>query len=327
MGAAMNRRHLLALPAGLAGAMLLPVRHAAAASRTIGWIAPESRDTIAPFLEAFKAGLLAVRGGDEVRILDRYATGGPDSVANAVNELQQAGVSVLVTQGAATTAVARIKPAVPVVFGFSADPVAAGVVQSLARPGGNFTGVTFMSVELNPKRIGLVRAALPDCRRIGLLSNTSHFGEENEIAACQRAVEAAGVSLAVYRVANAGEIQASVARALDEGIQALVVLPNSTMVRQASAIAAQCQSRNVPMVSGWASIARAGALFTYGPNLTEAYKRVAHYVMRVLGGAAPSSLPVEQPTILEMVVNLRVATALGLKLPPSLLAQANEIIE
>ena len=323
----MKRRHLLALPAGLAGASLLPARGGFAANRTIGWITIESRENTALFLSAFKSGLQAVRGGEDVRVLDRYATGGPDSVAAAVNELQQQGVSLLVTQGAATPAVAAVKPTVPVVFGYSADPVLAGLAQSLARPGGNFTGVTFMSVELNPKRIGLLRSALPDCRRMGLLSNSRHFGEELEIAACQRAVEPIGISLSVHRVTQADEIQSAVTRALDDGIQALVVLPSAPMVRQGAAIAAQCLARKVPMASGWAPMARTGALLTYGPNLAEAFKRVAHYAMRVLGGAAPDTLPIEQPTVLELVVNLKAAASLGLTLPPTLLAQANEIIE
>lgn len=322
----MKRRHLLALPAGLAAVPFISARSGLAASRTIGWISVESRENTAPFLAAFKTGLQGARGED-VRVLDRYPTGGPDAIAATVNELQQQGVAMLVTQGAATPAVAALKPALPVVFGYSADPVMAGVAQSLARPGGNFTGVTFMSVELNPKRIGLLRAALPDCRKIGLLSNARHFGEEHEIAACQRAVEQIGVSLSPYRVTAPGQISAAVTRALDEGVQALVVLPSSPMVRQAAAIAAQCLGSKIPMASGWASIARSGALLTYGPNLDEAYKRVAQYAMRVLNGAAPSSLPIEQPTVLELVVNMKVAAALGLTLPPSLLAQANEIIE
>lgn len=262
-----------------------------------------------------------------MRVLDRYATTGADAIAATVNELQQRGVDLLVTQGAATHAVFRARPKGPVVFGYSADPVAAGVAQSLARPGGNFTGVTFMSVELMPKRIGLLNMALPGCRKIGLLSNSSHYGEEKEIAACQHAVEPAGISLTAYRVGNVGEMRPTLTRALDEGIQALVVLPSSTMVRQASAIVEQCLDRKVPVVSGWADMARAGALLTYGPNLQEAYKRVAQYAMRVLGGAAPSSLPIEQPSVLELVANMRSAAALGLTLPASLLAQANEIIE
>src|SRR5262245_20793364 len=128
----MKRRHLLAVPGGLAAASILPVRRSAAASATIGWISVESREDSLPFLAAFKSGLAALPGGKDIGVLDRYATGGAGSVASAVNELQQQGIGLLVTQGAATPPVAALKPAVPVVFGFSADPVIAGIAQSLA---------------------------------------------------------------------------------------------------------------------------------------------------------------------------------------------------
>ena len=323
----MKRRNLLAMSAGLAATSLPFARRSFAVTRTVGWISVEPPATIAPFLAAFKAGLLAARGGDQVRVVDRNVTTGADGVAAAVDDLQRQGVSLLVAQGAATPIVARLKPSLPVVFGFSGDPVVAGIVRSLARPGGNFTGMTFMSVELNAKRIDLLRAALPDCRRLGLLSNSMHPGEENEIAACQRAVQPAGIALHTYRVKGAAEVQSAVTRALDDGIHALIALPSSTMVRHSASISAQCLARRVPVASGWASMARDGALLTYGPNLAEAYKRVAQYAMRVLGGAKPSDLPVEQPSVLELVINMKIAAALGLRLPPSLLAQANEVVE
>jgi putative ABC transport system substrate-binding protein len=318
----MKRRTLLA--ASLAA---LPAGRAFAAAHTIGWISPESPETTAPFFNAFKTGMLAQRGGDQIRILDRYVAGGADDMARTVALLQQQGVSLIVTQGTATQPVVRLGPAVPIVFAVSSDPVVAGIVQSLARPGGNATGVTFMSVELNPKRIDFLRAALPACRKVGLLSNSAHSGEEQEIVACQQAVERSGVEMTVYRVGNASEVLPAVARALDDGIQALNVLPSSSMVRQSPAIIAQCLARQVPVVSGWASIARNGALLSYGPNLEESYKRLAAYVMRVLGGAPPRSLPVEQPTVFELIVNMKTAQALGIAMPPTLLAQANEIVE
>ncbi len=310
----------------LAAAITLAARRGFASNQTIGWISPESRETTAPFFEAFKAGMRAIPGGDQVRIDERYVTGGAEVIAAAAVELQQQGVTLIVAQGVAAVPVARAKLAIPVVFGFSADPVVAGIAQSLARPGGNATGVSFMSVELNPKRIDFLRAALPQCRRVALMSNALHFGEENEIAACQRAVQPFGVELSVHRVRGAGEIPAAVTRALD-GTQALLVLPSASMVQQSPVIAAQCLARNIPLVSGWASIARAGALLTYGPKLHEAYKRVAFYVMRVLSGDPPGSLPIEQPSVFELVINMKTSKALGLTLPATLLAQADDLIE
>jgi putative ABC transport system substrate-binding protein len=322
----MNRRHILA--AGLA-APFLGAGRALAAERLIGWISPESANVTAPFFNALQAGLTAAlpAGAEPVRILERYDVNTPAQAAAQIADLQQMGARLIVSQGAATVTVAAAKPSVPVVFGYSGDPVVAGIAQSMSRPGGNATGISFMSVELNPKRIDLLRTALPACRRIALMSNTRHAGEEKEIAACQSAVQPLGIELTAYRGQNAGEIRNALAQALDSGAQAIVMLPSSTMVQLAPSAAADCIARKVPLVSGWATMARAGALFTYGPNLQEAYKRLAVYVVRVLGGAAPATLPIEQPTVLELAINQKTAAALGLTLPPALLAQADEIIE
>ena len=317
----------------LAAAMAVPVSlsagPAAATERLIGWISPESADATRPFFDALKAGLIAAlpASAEPVRILERYNVTTPALAATQVAELQQAGARLIVAQGAATVTVVAAKPSVPVVFGYSGDPVVAGVAQSMSRPGGDATGMSFMSIELSPKRIDLIRTALPDCRKVALLSNARHAGEEKEIAACQSAVQPLGIELAVYRAQSPGEIRATLTQALDNGAQAVVMLPSSSMVQQARVVAADCIARKVPLISGWAEIARAGALMTYGPNLQEAYKRLAHYVVRVLAGTAPSTLPIEQPTILELVVNMKTAAALGLTLPPILLVQANEIIE
>lgn len=322
----MNRRHILA--AGLA-APFLSAGRAHAAERLIGWISPESANVTAPFFNALQAGLTAAlpAGAEPVRILERYDVNTPAQAAAQIADLQQMGARLIVSQGAAAVTVVPAKPSVPVVFGYSGDPVVAGIAQSMSRPGGNATGISFMSVELNPKRIDLLRTALPACRRIALMSNTRHAGEEKEIAACQSAVQPLGIELTAYRGQNAGEIRNALAQALDSGTQAIVMLPSSTMVQLAPSAAADCIARKVPLVSGWATMARAGALFTYGPNLQEAYKRLAVYVLRVLGGAAPATLPIEQPTVLELVINQKTAVAIGVTLPPTLLAQADEIIE
>lgn len=320
----MKRRELIAVLGGAA----IGTTRTHAASRVVGWISPEARETSAPFFNAFKAGVqVNAPSGDTVRVIERYVVGGPDVMAQAVTELQKEGVSLIVAQGAATLLVVRAKPAVPVVFAYSGDPVVAGIVQSFARPGVDATGISFMSLELNPKRIDLLRTAMPECRKAALLSNARHAGEENDIAASQQSAAGAGIELTVWRSPGPAATPAIVSQALDAGAQALVVLPSSPMVQQAAAIVGQCLARKVPVVSGWASIAQAGALLTYGPNLEAAYRRVGWYVMRVLGGAAPASLPVEQPTTFELVINRKTADALGLTLPPSLFAQADEVIE
>lgn len=321
----MNRRHILA--AGLA-APFVGAGRAHAAERLIGWISPESPQAMASFIGAFKAGLAAQTpaGAEPIKVIERYTGGSLESVPAHIAELQQQGVRLIVAQGAASLAVVRANPSVPVVYAYSGDPVVAGMAQSLARPGGNATGMTFMAIELNAKRIDMVRTVLPGCRKVALLSNARHAGEEKEIAVCQGAVERLGIDLTVHRLQAVADLKPALAQALEGGAQAVVVLPSGLMVQQAPALVAGCLERKVPMISGWASIARAGALLTYGPNQQDAYKRVAQYVVKILNGAAPGSLPIEQPSTFELVINMKTA-ALGLTLPPPLLAQADEVIE
>jgi putative ABC transport system substrate-binding protein len=318
----LKRRPLIA---AAAAGFALP-GFARAATRTIGWVSPDTRDTSAPFFEAFHGALRDGLKGEEVRILERYAPKGPTDIATAVADLERQGVVVIVSQGAATQAVVRATKKVPIVFGVSGDPIVAGIAQSLARPGGNATGITFMSVELMAKRIDFLKMAAPASRRLAVLTNTNHAGEDREVAACKSAVEPFDVELTVHGIKATDEIAPTVDRALQEA-QALLVLPSSTMVRAASAMAAQCLVRKVPLVSGWASIAHAGGLMTYGPNLQSAYRRLASYVLRVLDGAQPADLPIEQPTTLELVLNRRSANTIGVGFPETLVAQAEEIIE
>jgi putative ABC transport system substrate-binding protein len=323
----MRRRRLLL--AALLTPTGLTARRAFAAERVVGWISPESREAIAPFLVAFRSGIEShIRAGAQpIRIIERFADGDPARIAGQVAELQQLGVRLIVAQGIATLPVVRADPKVPVVFGYSGDPVVAGIVRSLAQPGVNATGMTFMSVEINPKRIDLVRDILPSCRHIALLSKANHAGEEKEIAACQAAVAPAGINLATYRVHRAAEAAAALERALDSGAEAVIALPSASMIQQTPTLAAGCLRRRVPFVGGWAEMARAGALLSYGANLPEAYRRVASYVIRILDGATAASLPIEQPTTFELVINLKAARQLDLNLPPSLLARADEVIE
>ncbi len=325
-----RRTFLVATTAGtLAGGVTLgaPAR---AADRLIGWISPETPETTGTFTRAFRDGMArqTSSGGADVRILERYAPGAPeDVVARYVDELQQQGVRLIVTQGGATPVTIRARPKVPVVFGYSGDPVAAGFAQSLARPGGNATGLTFLSIELMPKRIGLLRQALPDCRRIALISNARHPGEEREIAACRTVVEAADVKLTVHTFDGVAGFKTAIAAALGSGAQAVLGLPSALMMYNTPLLAAACIEQKVPLISGWSEMARSGALMTYGPNLARAYARIARYAVRILDGTSPDVLPIEQPTELELVINRKTAASIGLALPPSLLAQADELID
>ncbi len=318
----MRRRTLL-------GAALAAPALARAAGRPIGWVSVERPAASAEFLAVFRSALpTAFPSGAEVpAVLDRYAETNPAAVAEQVKELQAAGVSLIVGQGGATPLVVRAKPTVPVVFAFSGDPVVAGVIDSLARPGGNATGMSFMSIELNPKRIGLARELVPGCSKVALLSNRRHPGEEKEIAACQQAVRELGIELADYRVETEAEALAATNEALAKGAQAMLMLSSAGMMRHVAGVSAACSPRKVPLICGWSMFARQGAVLSYGPKLDDCFRRVAWYVARVNGGASPATLPVELPTSFELVINKRAAAGMGLALPPTLLAQADEVIE
>ena len=319
----MKRRTLLA-----AAATPLVFR-ARAATATIGWITVESATAVADFLAAFKAGLASefARSAESPQVLDRYAENSPAGVAAVVKQLQGQGVSLIVTHGLAGPLAIQAKPAVPIVFAYSGDPVQAGMVESLARPGGNATGMTFLSIELSPKRIGFAREIVPGCRKVVLLSNLLHFGEDREIAACQEAVKALGIDMSVRRVQTRDEAVVAAGDALEKGAQAVVTLPSGAMLQHVPALVTACSERRVPLIGGWASFARRGAVLSYGPDLQVCFGRVAWYAARVLGGAAPSTLPIEQPSSFELVINKKAADGLGLTLPVTLLAQANEVIE
>jgi putative ABC transport system substrate-binding protein len=319
----LKRRHLVVGGAGLA----LGARSAAiAATPTIGWVAPDTREAAAPFFRALYEGLRDRMKSSAPQIVERYAPKGPDDVTAATQDLVRQGVSLIVAQGTATLSAVRAAQSVPVVFAFSGDPVLAGAAQSLAQPGGNATGISFMSVELMPKRIDYLRQATPAARRFALLSNARHPGEEREIQSCLEAVASHGISVAVHRVRTLDEVPAATDRALQEA-QALLVLSSAFMVNATPGIAAQCMAKKIPMVAGWASMARAGALMSYGPNLEAGTRRVAYYVERILAGAPPSSLPIELPTAFELMLNRRTAAAIDVPLPATLLAQAEQVID
>ena len=322
----MKRRTLLAtIAAGLA----MPAVRSQAAARQIGWISSDSPQAMAPFVAAFRAGLAAnlPAGAEPVEVVVRHASGAPRVFAEAVAELQATGVRLIVAQGQAAVPVVQAAPSVAVVFAYSGDPVMAGIAQSLARPGGNATGVTFLQIELMPKRVDHLRALAPSCRRIAVISNQLHPGEEMEIEACRRAVSAHGIALAAHRVQSGSDVAAAAASALAGGAEAVLALPSALMVQQAPVIAGACTNARVPLISGWTSIARAGALLTYGPNFADAFRHVARIAVRVLDGAPAGSLPVEQPTTFELAINTATATTIGLGLPPTLLALADVVIE
>jgi ABC-type uncharacterized transport system substrate-binding protein len=215
----------------------------------------------------------------------------------------------------------------PVLFGYSGDPVAAKLVASLARPGGNLTGITFLTLELAGKRVELLKEAAPRISRLAILFNPLHIGEEETVRESQTATQRLGLPLQPFAVHSVAEVTAALDVMVRGRINGVVALPNALIMLQRNAIAEFAVRHRVPTISGWEDFAIDGNLMTYGPNLQEAWRYLATLVDKVLKGAKPGDLPVEQPTTYQLIINLKTAKALGLTIPQSLMLRADRLIE
>jgi putative ABC transport system substrate-binding protein len=282
-----------------------------------------------PNMASFNLGMQRVgrTEGRDYEIVARFADFNYDRFPALIDELLAEKADIIITAGASTRAALLAAKSVPVVFGFSGDPVAAGFVKSLSHPGGNATGVSAMALELAGKRLSLLIETAPTVRRVGVLSNPAHPGEQSEWAATQSAAKTLGVDLNYYRIATAPDVSEAIERAQDERCGGLLTFPEALSLFNRSTIVQFAAKHRLPTAFGWKVYCQAGGLLSYGPNLAEFYSRMGFYADRILQGTKPADLPVELPTIFELAINLRTARALGLTIPPSILARADEVIE
>jgi putative ABC transport system substrate-binding protein len=280
------------------------------------------------FITGFREGMRE-RGyveGQNLAFVLRYAPGDPAAVRAMLPELLAIPADLIVSSGPAIQAM-KAATGKPVLFAISGDPVALGIAQSLSRPGRNFTGSTFLSLEVAQKRVHLLRELLPDLRPLVVLSNTSHPGEAAEYEATKAAASALSIDLAYAAFGSGPELEGALERVRASGAGAMLVFPDGvTMVHRAK-IAEFARTHRLPSMFGWREYCEAGGLASYGANQRAAYVRLAAYADRLLRGESPGELPIEQPTKFELVLNLRTARALGLEIPPILLARADEVIE
>ena len=324
----MTRRRQLVLGAGI-GAFLLSQEGGAqnAASRLpIGWISvADPGITLADFREGLRA--LGYSGDAEQRIEVRIAQRDAAGVRAAIDELLRLRVALIVATGPAAPLVhGAAAGRIPVVIAFSGDPVEAGLVQSLARPGGSTTGMSFLALELVGKRMELLKQIAPGMRRVAILANPQHPGEKAERRVSLAAAERLGLQVVYVEYSVPEEFEPALEKIRLQDCQGLVVFPDAGMVARADRIAAFALKERILCVSGWAVFAQAGCIGSYGPSLRNGYRRLAHYADRILHGMHPSSLPVELPTLIEMVINLKTAKALGITVPQSVLLRADEVI-
>jgi putative ABC transport system substrate-binding protein len=325
----MRRRGFLA---GLGGAAAWPLAlRSPRAQRppvpVIGWIAPGT--PVSDYLRAFKQGLLELgyREGETIVLAVRPALRGPSQVPELVRELLALNPALIVAIGPTVQPARLAAGSLPIVFGISADPVEAGLVASLSRPGGNLTGATFLSYELNAKRLELLRETFPRMSRVAILSNPMHAGERIELRELERAAESVGLRLRYVRIVSGSDLDAAFDDIRRAQSEAVLALPDALIMQQRLRIIGFAGELRIPAMSGWAPFARSGGLLTYGPNLDAMIRRLAIHVDRILKGAKPSELPVEQPTRFELIVNLLAAARLGIVIPPSVLVRADEVIE
>ena len=323
----MRRREFMTL---LGGAVWPLVAHAQQRSprvARIGYLSAASRPD--GNIDSFRVGMhgLGYVEGRDFAIHARYAERNFSRFPTLVEELLRANVELIVTAGPATQAAPLAGRSVPVVFGFSGDPVDAGVVESFARPGGNATGVSFLALDLAAKRVEMLREAASGMRRIAVLSNPEHAGEPSELAVTRDAARRLGLEIAYFTVRADDGFERAFGEIASSDCDGLLAFSDSLLIFHRQAIATFAMDANLPSVFGWKPFVEAGGLLSYGPNLREAFARLAFYVDKILKGARPADLPVEQPTKLELILNTRTAKAIDLKLPQSLIFRANELIE
>jgi putative ABC transport system substrate-binding protein len=301
------------------------------ATPVIGYLHSGSPGPSAPFVAAVHQGLSETGyvEGQNVAIEYRWAEGSYDRLPALAAELVGRKVDVIVAQGGNLPALAAksATSTIPIVFASGGDPIGDGLVASLARPGGNLTGVSFLGVELNPKRLELLSELVPQAGVIALLVNPNFSSAERIMRDVQEAARAKGVQLPILKAGTESEIDAAFAILVQLHAGALVVSGDPFYSSRRDQLVALASRHAVPAIYDFRVFPASGGLISYGASLTSAYRQVGIYVGKILKGARPADLPVEQPTKFELVINLNTAKALGLTVPQPLLARADEVIE
>jgi putative ABC transport system substrate-binding protein len=316
----------------LAGAAAYPLL--ADAQQTVpavvGFLASDAPGPFAPFLAAFQDGLRETGyvEGKNVTVEYRWAEGHYDRLPGLASDLVGPKVNVIASVGGTPSALAakNATSTIPIVFS-SGNPVESGLVASLARPGGNLTGVSLLGTELIAKRLELLSELGPRATVIGLLVDPDNAITERIIVNAQEAARALGLELRVLKAGTEGEIEAAFASFGKLQTGALDVMPSPFFDSRREEIVALASRNAVPAIYGFREVALAGGLMSYGPSITTVFRQIGIYAGKILKGANPADLPVQQPAKYELVINLKTAKSLGLIIPPLILARADQVIE
>jgi len=295
----------------------------------VGFLGATSPAGYAPQVAAFRAGLreLGYVEGRNLAIEFRWAEGDYARLPDLAVDLVRLKPDVLVTHaGAGTRAARQATSTIPIVFGVAGDAVAMGLVESLAHPGGNVTGSSFFFPELNAKRLEVLKAAIPRLGRVGVLLNPDNPANVATLRAMEETARSINVRLEAVEARRPTELDSAFETMVKGHVGALAVYDDALFIAEAARIADLARRNRLPTI-GFIEYAKAGGLLAFGVNFTELWRRAAGFVDKIFKGAKPATLPVEQPTKFELIVNLRTARALGVGIPPSLRARADEIIE
>lgn len=265
--------------------------------------------------------------GRNIVVEAHFADGSSDRADQMVIELVKSKADIIVAQGSAAWSAYRHAGTTPVVMGYSGDPVEARFVESLSHPGGPRTGMSWMQLELVGKRFELLAQTVPGVKRVAVIANPGHPGEQNEFRQSLVGAKNLGISLSHFPVRNVEELESAFSAISNQSFQAVVIFPDAVTLDQSEKIAAFGLAHRLPTVSGWDTFAENGVLLTYGPDLDNSYAHLATYVDKILKGANPADLPVELPTSVKLAVNLKTAKALGITIPQSIMVRADRVIE
>jgi putative ABC transport system substrate-binding protein len=326
----MKRREFITLAGGVAASWPL----GALAQQTlpvIGFLSSQSQETMGRVLPSLWRGLgeQGFTEGKNVRIEYRWAEDRYDRLPAMAAELVRDKVTVIVAGGgnASPRAAKAATATIPIVFSAVADPVTGGLVESLNRPGGNVTGLALLTIELDAKRLDLLREMLPAAEVIGALIDVSRPEAPAQLKSLEAAAQTVGRKLVVANAGNEGDLDAAFASLVEQHAAAVLVAASPLFTSRRDHLIAVATHHALPTMFQFREFTAAGGLVSYGASLVEAYRQTGVYVGRILRGEKPSDLPVMQPTKFELVINLKTARALGLIIPPGVLAIADEVIE
>ena len=323
----MRRREFILLSGGAAATWPLAVRAQKSLPR-IGWLVFGDAK-LGPIDQSLKDALAqaGLVDGRDIEIIFRYGNGRSDRLAELSAELIAQKPDLLLAVGGPVVMplFEASKGGVPIVGGVSENPMRAGLAASLARPGKNFTGVTFFTDEMAAKRIELLKEVAPNAKRVAVIFNPQHF--DDEVTFARRGAESLGFELTTHPINDVTDLAAALHAVSVSGADSLLVISSRLTGIVAADIAQYGKEHRLPVIASWREFVASGALLSYGPSRIFEAKRLAGYVQKVLNGEKPADLPIEQPVKFELVINLKTAKALGLTVPPSLLGRADEVLE